>query len=50
VHSAGLAIGAEGTPSLGAMCIDRLGAAPRFDLGEAKPLGADVQSIWRRKA
>lgn len=49
VHSAGLAIGAEGTPSLGAMGIDRLANAPRFDLVEAKPLGADVQSIWRRK-
>ena len=50
IHSAGLAIGAEGTPSLGAMGIDRLGAAPQFDLVEAKPLGADVQSIWRRKS
>ena len=50
VHSAGLAIGAEGTPSLGAMGIDRLANAPRFALVEAKPLGADVQSVWRRKA
>ena len=49
VHSAGVAIGAEGTPSLGAMGIDRLGNAPRFDLAEVKQLGADVQSVWRRK-
>ena len=49
VHSAGLAIGAEGTPSLGAMGIDRLANAPRFDLAEVKQLGADVQSVWRRK-
>jgi diaminohydroxyphosphoribosylaminopyrimidine deaminase/5-amino-6-(5-phosphoribosylamino)uracil reductase len=50
VHSAGLAIGAEGTPALGAMGIDRLGNAPRFDLAEVKQLGADVQSVWRPKA
>jgi diaminohydroxyphosphoribosylaminopyrimidine deaminase/5-amino-6-(5-phosphoribosylamino)uracil reductase len=50
VHSAGLAIGAEGTPALGAMGIDQLGNAPRFDLAEVKQLGADVQSVWRRKA
>ncbi len=50
VHSAGLAIGAEGTPALGAMGIDRLGYAPRFDLAEVKQLGADVQSVWRPKA
>jgi diaminohydroxyphosphoribosylaminopyrimidine deaminase/5-amino-6-(5-phosphoribosylamino)uracil reductase len=50
VHFAGLAIGAEGTPALGAMGIDRLGNAPRFDLAEVKQLGADVQSVWRPKA
>ncbi len=49
VHSAGLAIGAEGTPSLGAMGIDRLGNAPRFELAEVGRIGPDVQSVWRCK-
>jgi diaminohydroxyphosphoribosylaminopyrimidine deaminase/5-amino-6-(5-phosphoribosylamino)uracil reductase len=45
--TAGLALGAEGTPSLGALGIDRLASAPRFALVEAVPVGADLLHRWR---
>lgn len=48
VFSAGLALGAEGTPGLGAMGLDRLAEAPRFELVEHARIGADVRHIWRR--
>ncbi|MWD27996.1 bifunctional diaminohydroxyphosphoribosylaminopyrimidine deaminase/5-amino-6-(5-phosphoribosylamino)uracil reductase RibD [Aquicoccus sp. SCR17] len=48
VFSAGLALGAEGTPGLGAMGLDRLAEAPRFTLAEHRRVGADVLHIWRR--
>ncbi|MFP4570528.1 bifunctional diaminohydroxyphosphoribosylaminopyrimidine deaminase/5-amino-6-(5-phosphoribosylamino)uracil reductase RibD [Rhodosalinus sp.] len=48
VMSAGLALGAEGRPSLGALGIERLAAAPRYRLIEARPLGGDVLHRWRR--
>jgi len=46
--TAGLAIGAEGLPGIGALGIARLDEAPRFDLEEARPVGGDVLHIWRR--
>ena len=46
--SAGLAIGAEGLASLGAMGVQRLDAAPRFELAECKQVGGDVMHRWRR--
>ncbi|MGI3167983.1 bifunctional diaminohydroxyphosphoribosylaminopyrimidine deaminase/5-amino-6-(5-phosphoribosylamino)uracil reductase RibD [Pseudooceanicola sp. C21-150M6] len=46
--TAGVAIGAEGQPSLGAMGLGRLAEAPRFHLREARPLGGDVCHIWER--
>lgn len=46
--TAGLAIGAEGLPSLGAMGLDRLAQAPRFQLAEARPIGADILHRWTR--
>ncbi len=46
--SAGLAIGAEGLPSIGALGIDRLANAPRFDLVETRAIGADILHRWRR--
>ena len=46
--SAGLAIGAEGQPMLGALGLERLSAAPRFRLLETRQIGADVLSRWRR--
>lgn len=45
---AGLAIGAEGFPAIGAMGIDRLGNAPRFGLVENQQVGADLMAVWRR--
>ncbi len=47
--TAGLALGAEGRPSLAAMGIDRLGDAPRFALVETRAIGADVMHRWRRQ-
>ncbi len=47
--TAGVAIGAEGTPSIGAMGIGRLAEAPRFDLVETRGIGADVLHRWRRR-
>lgn len=46
--SAGLAIGAEGLPAIGALGLDALEAAPRFDLLEARPLAGDVMHRWTR--
>jgi len=46
--SAGVAIGAEGLPSIGALGIGQLAEAPRFDLIETRPIGADTLHRWRR--
>ncbi|SFD45199.1 diaminohydroxyphosphoribosylaminopyrimidine deaminase / 5-amino-6-(5-phosphoribosylamino)uracil reductase [Roseivivax sediminis] len=46
--TAGLALGAEGQPSLGALGIDRLSEAPRFRLAETRAIGADVMHRWHR--
>ncbi|MCG7624540.1 bifunctional diaminohydroxyphosphoribosylaminopyrimidine deaminase/5-amino-6-(5-phosphoribosylamino)uracil reductase RibD [Epibacterium sp. Ofav1-8] len=46
--SAGVAIGAEGLPSIGALGIGQLAEAPRFDLIETRPVGADILHRWRR--
>jgi diaminohydroxyphosphoribosylaminopyrimidine deaminase/5-amino-6-(5-phosphoribosylamino)uracil reductase len=48
--TAGLALGAEGQPGLGAMGVDRLAEAPRFRLVGARPVGADVVHFWERDA
>ncbi len=48
VFTAGMGIGAEGMPALGAMGIDTLSDAPRFALAEVTQVGADVMTIWRR--
>jgi diaminohydroxyphosphoribosylaminopyrimidine deaminase/5-amino-6-(5-phosphoribosylamino)uracil reductase len=47
--TAGVMLGAEGQPSLGAMGVDRLAAAPRFELLETEKVGADVMHRWQRK-
>lgn len=49
MYSAGLAIGAEGQPSLGAMGITQLTEAARYDLIEVRAIGADVLHRWARK-
>lgn len=48
VFTAGKAIGAEGFPGVGAMGLERLAAAPSFDLAEQRLVGADMMSVWRR--
>ncbi|WP_420860735.1 bifunctional diaminohydroxyphosphoribosylaminopyrimidine deaminase/5-amino-6-(5-phosphoribosylamino)uracil reductase RibD [Algirhabdus cladophorae] len=48
-YIAGLAIGAEGQPALGALGLDRLADAPRFTLVSHRQLGADVLHIWTRE-
>ncbi|WP_420005620.1 bifunctional diaminohydroxyphosphoribosylaminopyrimidine deaminase/5-amino-6-(5-phosphoribosylamino)uracil reductase RibD [Arenibacterium sp. LLYu02] len=46
--TAGLGIGAEGLPAIGALGIGRLSEAPRFDLVEVRPIGVDILHRWRR--
>ncbi|MBV7410216.1 bifunctional diaminohydroxyphosphoribosylaminopyrimidine deaminase/5-amino-6-(5-phosphoribosylamino)uracil reductase RibD [Maritimibacter sp. DP1N21-5] len=46
--TAGIALGAEGRPSLAAMGVDALADAPRLSLVETRVLGADVMHRWRR--
>ena len=48
VYSAGAAIGAEGTPMLAAMGVDRLAEAPRLELDSVRQVGSDIRHIWRR--
>lgn len=48
VFTAGMTIGAEGTPALSAMGIDRLATAPRFRLQEVRPIGGDILHRWSR--
>ena len=45
--TAGLALGAEGRPALGALGLDTLAAAPRFRLADLRALGPDVMATWR---
>lgn len=47
--SAGLAIGAEGRPSIAAMGLERLEEAPRFDLIEFRQVGNDLMHRWVRR-
>lgn len=49
VFTAGLALGAEGYPGLGALGIARLGDAPRFELVDVRSEAGDIRHIWRRK-
>ncbi|GGG80938.1 riboflavin biosynthesis protein RibD [Salipiger pallidus] len=46
--TAGLALGAEGRPGVGAMGVDRLSEAPRFVLEETTRVGEDVMHRWIR--
>lgn len=48
VFSAGLALGAEGRPALGALGIETLAAAPRFALVESRAIAGDVLQRWDR--
>lgn len=46
--TAGLAIGVEGLPSIGAMGLAELNAAPRFARVSVQPVGDDILHIWQR--
>ncbi len=46
--TAGVRIVSEGLPSLGALGLQRLTAAPRFDLVECRQVGVDVMHRWTR--
>jgi len=48
--TAGLMLGAEGTPQIGAMGLARLADAPRFTLVETRSVGADVMHRWHKQA
>jgi diaminohydroxyphosphoribosylaminopyrimidine deaminase/5-amino-6-(5-phosphoribosylamino)uracil reductase len=45
---AGLVIGSEGKPSMGAMGLTGLAQAHRFVLSSTRPVGADVLTRWER--
>jgi diaminohydroxyphosphoribosylaminopyrimidine deaminase/5-amino-6-(5-phosphoribosylamino)uracil reductase len=45
--TAGIAIGADGTPNLGALGIDALAQAPRFTLFSQRRIGADLMAEWQ---
>lgn len=46
--TAGVAIGAEGRPEIGAMGVASLAEAPRFELEDSHIIGGDVMLTWRR--
>lgn len=47
--TAGVALGAEGRPSLGPLGISLLADAPRFDLIDCRAVGGDVLHRWERR-
>ena len=47
--SAGLILGAEGYPAIGAMGVERLRAAPRFERVSQQAIGNDTMSVWHRQ-
>ncbi len=49
VFSAGIALGAEGYPAIGALGVDRLAEAPRYTLVDVTSVGADIRHVWRRR-
>ncbi|WP_321206942.1 bifunctional diaminohydroxyphosphoribosylaminopyrimidine deaminase/5-amino-6-(5-phosphoribosylamino)uracil reductase RibD [Mameliella sediminis] len=49
VFTAGMALGAEGHPGIGALGVAHLDEAPRFELVDVTREGGDIRHIWRRK-
>mmetsp|Transcript_22601 Transcript_22601/g.36915 ORF Transcript_22601/g.36915 Transcript_22601/m.36915 type:complete len:358 (+) Transcript_22601:2269-3342(+) len=47
--TAGLTIGAEGLPNIGALGLGRLADAARFDLVAVRPVGPDICHEWARR-
>ena len=48
-YTAGLVLGAEAIPAVGALEVAALQLAPRFRLLDATPVGPDLRSRWRRR-
>lgn len=48
LFTAGLALGADGRPAVGALGLEALAEAPRFRFDGLEALGGDVLSLWRR--
>ncbi len=46
--TAGLVIGAEGLPGIGALGLSKLSGAPRYKLRTVQPVGPDALHIWER--
>ena len=46
--NAGVVIGAEGLPGIGALGVSKLAEAPRYALREVRQLGPDVMHLWGR--
>ncbi|WP_281277645.1 bifunctional diaminohydroxyphosphoribosylaminopyrimidine deaminase/5-amino-6-(5-phosphoribosylamino)uracil reductase RibD [Thalassobius vesicularis] len=46
--TAGVALGAEGRPAIGALGLDHLSQAPRFSLAESRVIGNDILHRWVR--
>ncbi len=49
IYNAGVAIGAEGRPSLGGLGLDVLAQAERFDLKSHSQIGSDIRTHWVRR-
>jgi len=47
--TAGLALGSDARPGVGALGLDLLEGAPRFALEDVRAIGGDVLSLWRRR-
>ncbi len=47
--TAGLAIGAEGLPAIGALGLAGLAEAPRFELSSSSHVGQDILAVWARR-
>ena len=46
--TAGLGLGAEGVPSIGALGVSRLDQVSRFTLKDTRAVGGDVLTVWTR--
>jgi len=49
IFNAGLALGAEGQPAIGAMGLSALADAERFTLVETRQIGVDVMQHWEKR-
>lgn len=48
-YTAGLAIGAEGLPSIGALGLSHLRNAARYSLHDCRAIGDDILHVWHRQ-